>query len=150
VGDLEQISNALEGIKPKGVTDLAQALEHVAQRPQRGLLVVVSDLLEADHRFWQALAEHRAQGWHVAVVRVLAADELQFDHRGPIRFEGPEGGAPVTVDGGAIRQAYLRELQAFDLTCAEEAARSGARLICCDTGQSPLAPLRRLLEEPVA
>ena len=149
IGDMEHIGASLEAIEPSGTTDFLAAFEDVAGRQSRGLLVVVSDLLEADEAFWSALTEQRLRGWHVAVLRVLARDELTFDHRGPIRFEGAEGGEPLTVDAGAVRVAYIEELHRFDAECEAAAARAGARLILCDTGEHPIRPLRALLEEPL-
>ena len=34
------------------------------------------------------------------VLQVLAEDELGFDYRGPIRFTGLEGEAPLVADAG--------------------------------------------------
>ena len=146
VGELAMVADELEKLEPAGPTDLGADLEVLNSSHQRGLLLVVSDLLSADASFWQGLAHYRGLGWHVVVLRVLAHDELRFDHRGPVRFTGLEGEEPIIVDAGAMRAAYLEELQRFDESCREAAATAGLRLIFCDTGRSPIEPLRHLLE----
>ncbi len=146
VAELATVADALEDVEPAGITDLRADLEGLNASRQRGLLVVVSDLLSAEAPFWQGLAHYRGLGWHVVVLRVLAQDELAFDYRGPVRFSGLEGEEPIIVDAGAMRAAYLDELNRFDASCSDAAASAGARLLLCDTGRSPIEPLRHLLE----
>jgi uncharacterized protein (DUF58 family) len=149
IAELESVADRFEAIEPAGQTNLYAALEPLAALPDRGMAVIVSDLLSVDDQFWKQLAELRSRGWHLAVMRVLAEDELNFAHTGPIRFTGLEGEEPLVVDAGALRQAYLEELERFDAHCIEQAAFAGVRLIRCDTGRSPLEPLRSLLEGAV-
>ena len=147
LSELDLRAEELEQFAASGGTDLASATGVLCSGSSRGLLVVVSDLLQADDAFWQALASQRQRGWHIVVLRVLAGDELKFETQGAVRFEGLEGEASLVVDAGAMRSAYLDELQRFDGECAEGAASAGARLVLCDTSANPLGPLRQLLEE---
>ena len=146
IAELDTAAQTFEQITPEGQTDLSAALGALAERSERGLGVIVSDLLSVDETFWRQLSELRSRGWHLVVLRVLAEDELGFDYRGPIRFTGLEGEAPLVADAGALRAAYLEELARFDAECLAAAASAGVRFVPCRTGQSPIEPIRRLLE----
>ena len=62
------------------------------------MAIIVSDLLSVDDVFWKQLAELRSRGWDLSILRVLALDELSFDHTGPVRFTGLEGEEPLIAD----------------------------------------------------
>ena len=101
IAELDTAAQTFEQITPEGQTDLSAALGALAERSERGLGVIVSDLLSVDETFWRQLSELRSRGWHLVVLRVLAEDELDFDYRGPIRFTGLEGESLV-ADAGAL------------------------------------------------
>jgi uncharacterized protein (DUF58 family) len=147
LAEIDLRAEELEQFSASGGTDLAAAIEAPCAGSSRGLLIVVSDLLQADAAFWGALATQRQRGWHIVVLRVLAGDELKFETQGAVRFEGLEGEASLVVDAGAMRAAYLDELRRFDEECAEGASSAGARLVLCDSSANPLGTLRQLLEE---
>ena len=146
IAELDAAAQTFEQLEPAGQTDLSAALAPLVERPERGMAIIVSDLLSVDRLFWKQLAELRSRGWHVSILRVLAQGELSFDHTGPVRFTGLEGEEPLVADAGALRQAYLQEVEHFDEECITQAASAGVRLIRCHTGQSPVEPIRTLLE----
>jgi len=138
----------LEAVEAEGDTDLGGAVAEIGNNlGNKGLLIVVSDLLEADDSFWRGLAELRQRGWHCAVIRLLAAEEADFDFEGGIRFEPIERGKALTVDAQAIRSAYLEELAHFDENCRRRAAQAGANLLLARNDDSPVAILRKLTRE---
>jgi uncharacterized protein (DUF58 family) len=138
----------LETIEAEGATNLGDAVAEIGgELGSKGLLIVVSDLLEADEQFWRGLGELRQRGWHCAVVRLLAAEEVDFDYEGGIRFEPIERGEPLTIDAQAIRSAYLQELERFDEDCRRSAAQAGANILFARNDDPPVAVLRRLTRE---
>ena len=146
IAELDVAAQTFEQLEPSGQTDLSAALAPLAERPERGMAIIVSDLLSVDQVFWKQLGELRSRGWDLSILRVLAQDELSFDHTGPVRFTGLDGEEPLVADAGALRQAYLHDVELFDEECMMQAASAGVRLIRCHTGQSPVEPIRSLLE----
>ena len=101
----------LEAIAPRGGTDLARAVDAVILRsPRPGMLVILSDFLDPGP-FDAAIKRAASAGHDVALVQVLAREELEPDFEGDLAFEDAETGAvvEVTVDGRAL-DAYLARL----------------------------------------
>ena len=92
-------------------TDLGNVLHRAAAEiDSRGVVVVVSDLLDDAERVLWGLG-HLAHGKHeVVVLHVMDGDELEFPFSGAIRFDDLEGGGPMTCDGRDLRRAYLDEV----------------------------------------
>ena len=148
LSELAAWTEELEAIEAGGQTDLSGAIAEIAGSiGSKGLLIVVSDLLEADESFWRGLGELRQRGWHCAVIRLLAAEEVDFNFEGGVRFEPIERGEALTVDAQAIRSAYLQELAKFDEDCRTRAAGAGAHLLLARNDDSPVAILRQLTRE---
>ena len=120
-GGLASFIKSLDTLTPGGRTDLTKALDGVMQRSTRpGMLVVVSDFLDGGPVL-AALARSRSAGHDLALVQVLAPDEVEPPHEGDWTLEDAETGASVevTMDPSALEAYMLRftglceELRAF-------------------------------------
>jgi uncharacterized protein (DUF58 family) len=70
-------------------TDLGKALGEVAEKVRRrGLVVVVSDLLDDAERVLAGLRRLRSRKHDVVVFQILHEDEVRFPFEGMTRFEG--------------------------------------------------------------
>lgn len=142
---LHALLAALEALTPqRESTDLARALDRVAETvPHRGLVVLVSDLI--DFRIEPAaLLRRLKQSRHdVAVLQVLDRDELSLPFEGPTVFEGLEGRVRLLTDPAGLRDRYRAELEAWTAgwrrACVE--ADADYQLVPTD------APLDRVLAE---
>lgn len=104
----------LEGVRPGGKTDLDGALEgFAARRHQAGLLILLSDML-APGGYERGLAHLLYQRFQVAVLQLLAAEDLQPQPQGEVRLEDAEGGRQLELEltGRAI-ELYQRQLQGY-------------------------------------
>ncbi len=104
----------LEGLTPGGSTNLDAALRAYALGPHRaGLLFLVSDLFSpAGYR--TGLGQLQGRGYEVAVLHVLAPDELDPPLAGDLRLIDAETGTPqdVTLDG-SLRALYRQRVTAW-------------------------------------
>lgn len=104
----------LERVPAHGATDLAGALDFVAEKAQRRALVfVISDLFDPSPRALASLAQLRRRRCEVAVFHVLHPDELTFPFDDPTEFLALEGPERVEANPRTIRDGYLEEMQAF-------------------------------------
>jgi uncharacterized protein (DUF58 family) len=104
----------LEGLAAGGTTDLNAGLRAYAVAGGRpGLAVLISDLF-SPAGYVEGLTALAARGHEVAVVHVLAPDEVEPPLAGDLRLLDVEtGGAQeVTIDGG-MRALYRRRLAAW-------------------------------------
>jgi len=92
-----------------GETAIAPILHDVARRShRRGLMVVISDLLDDPGEVLRALHHFRHRRHEVMVLHVLAEEELTFPFERFTEFRGLEGPAgPRRVEPRAIRAEYL-------------------------------------------
>lgn len=110
-GHLQRIFAALDGLETGGATEAAAVLARlsVAAR-RRGLIVLVSDLLDEAEPLVRGLRHFRHRGHDVLVFQVLDRSELQFDFRGPLLVQDLETGRRLATDAGEVRGDYLRAM----------------------------------------
>jgi len=95
-------------------TDIGGILHHLAERLQRrGLVILLSDLLDDPTRILHGLAHLRHKHHDVIVLHVLDHAERTFPYDRMTRFEGLEAGGQITADPRSLRAAYLEELERF-------------------------------------
>jgi uncharacterized protein (DUF58 family) len=105
---LSQILHALENRGPAGETDVGKILEEIAgQIKRRGLVVLVSDLLDEPDKILKGLRLFRFKGNDVIVFHLLDPAELELPFEGNILFEDLEElNLKVVADPRAIRNTY--------------------------------------------
>lgn len=112
---LTQILRALESRGPSGETNVGKILEEVAaQIKRRGLVILVSDLLDEPEQILKSLRLFRFKGNDVIVFHLLDPAELELPFDGNILFEDLE--APnlrVFADPRVIRKTYQQVVQEF-------------------------------------
>lgn len=112
---LTQILHALENRGPGGDTNVGKILEDIAgQVRRRGLIVLVSDLLDDPDAILKGLRHFRFKGNDVIVFHLLDQAELDLPFEGNILFEDLEAAnLQVIADPRAIRSTYQQVVQEF-------------------------------------
>jgi uncharacterized protein (DUF58 family) len=117
------ILKELEDRRPKGETSAASVLQELAASlKRRGLIILISDLLEKPEEVIKGLKQLRSKGSDISVFHLLDRDELEFPFEEPSLFLDLEEDIHLLTDPHAIRPAYLRALN----TLIEEYRRSCA------------------------
>jgi uncharacterized protein (DUF58 family) len=111
-GHLHQILLALERLKPSAGSDVAKPLRQLAEGlERRGLIVLISDLLDDPDDVVRGLMLLGARGMEVVVFHVLDQNELTFPFDGPLLFRDLESRDEVLAVPAAVREHYLAELE---------------------------------------
>ena len=112
---ITQILHALENRGPGGDTNVGKILEEIAgQVKRRGLIVLVSDLLDDAEAILKGLRHFRFKGNDVIVFHLLDQAELDLPFEGNILFEDLEAAnLQVIADPRAIRSTYQQVVQEF-------------------------------------
>jgi uncharacterized protein (DUF58 family) len=112
---LTQIVHALESHGPGGQTNVGKILEEIAgQLKRRGLVILVSDLLDEPAPILKGLRLFRFKGNDVIVFHILDQAELDLPFEGNILFEDLEAAnINVIADPRAIRQTYRQVVEEF-------------------------------------
>ena len=111
---LRRLLHTMDQTAPTAPTDSAKALHAVVGRiRRRGLMLIISDLMDDPDRVVEALANFRHQGHDAIVIQVLDEAELNFPYQKVVTLRDMETGRRITVDGCDIAAAYNQELTAF-------------------------------------
>jgi uncharacterized protein (DUF58 family) len=114
-GYVFEILRALEAHRPAGETNTGKILQEIAGKmTRRGLIVLVSDLLDDPEEILKGLRLFRFSGHDVIVFHILDRAEIELPFDGNILFEDlEEPNLKVTADPQTIRQVYRGVVDEF-------------------------------------
>lgn len=133
---MQAVLEAIDRAEPKGETAPAAVFHEIAERiPRRGMVAIVSDLLDPDvGGMLKALHHFRARGHEVAVFHVLAEEEVAFPYDSRVCFENLEGGgADLRLDARAVRANYLAQVEKYLAAVSQGCGRMGADYVPVNT-----------------
>jgi uncharacterized protein (DUF58 family) len=108
------IIDRLEGAQPGANTVMAPVLHEIAGRlRRRGMIILISDLIDDLDMVKDGLAHFRHQRHDVIVFHLVDPDELSFPFERLTRFRDVEGTATLVTNPASIRQHYLDRMQKF-------------------------------------
>lgn len=111
---LRAVMDVLERVEPEPDTRLATALHELSTRlVRRGLIVILSDLLDEPEAVLHALRLLRHRKHDVVVFHILTEEELTFPFREPIVFRDVESGETLATQPSQLRSSYLDAVQEF-------------------------------------
>jgi len=118
-------------------TDIGAILHGLADRLQRrGLVLLLSDLLDDPVAILQGLNHLRHKEHDVIVLHVLDHAERTFPYDRMTRFEGLENGPRITADPRSLRSTYLAEVNAYLKTLKKGCLASRVDYRLLDTRES--------------
>jgi uncharacterized protein (DUF58 family) len=135
-GHLKTVLLALERLPVGQRTDVAKPLADLAKvLAKRGLVVVISDLLDEPTRVIDGLRHFRQRGTDVIVFHLLDHEELHFQFDDAARFRDVETAAEVFADPSAVRGRYLQRMEQFVATYKRELGGAGIDYHLLDTSK---------------
>jgi uncharacterized protein (DUF58 family) len=109
-----RILDSLDGVEPGGETDCGTVLHEAAERlKRRGLVIVISDLIDNEDSVASGLQHFRHNNHEVIVFHTLDDAELNFPFERITRFQDMEGAGRVVVNPNSLRKKYLERIKAF-------------------------------------
>lgn len=125
---LPAIHTMLDGLRASEGTDIGKPLHELAESiSRRGLVILISDLIDDVDEMMNALMHFRFKGHEVLVFHIVDREELDFSFSETARFDDPETGERITVTPSAIREDYMDAVQTF-----MESIRTGCAKIKVD------------------
>lgn len=135
-GHIRQLTSELERTECDRRTELATALSAVAgQIRQRGMIVLISDLLLPLEDLERALGQFRMRNHDVIVLHVMHGDELRFPFEENVLFRGLEQADQLLVEPRALRQSYLEALERHLQGCRRICGAAGVDHVLLDTSR---------------
>jgi uncharacterized protein (DUF58 family) len=110
-GHLRSLLVTLDRLRPGARTNVSKPLHQLADAlTKRGLVVLISDLLDDPPGVVRGLKHFLYRGTDVIVFQVLDPDELAFPFERASRFEDLETGEEIMAVPGAVRDHYLKAI----------------------------------------
>jgi len=135
-GHLKSVLLTLERLTLGTRTDIAKPLSDLVQAiRKRGLVVLISDLLDEPDRIIEGLKHFRYRGTDVVVFQVLDPDELSFPFERAARFRDLESDREVVAVPAAVRDAYKARLDAMVSNFRTVLGQNGIDYTLLDTSQ---------------
>ena len=143
---LGRICRLLEAHAPAGGTDVGSALQRLAAPAiPRGLVILISDLLDDPADSERLLDRLHRHGHDVAVLWLLDPDEADLALSQLGRFQGLEGGGELVADPRQIRASYLAEVERQRLALRTACHRRHLAFAEATTGEPVHTAVNRLL-----
>ena len=148
-GHLKAVLVTLERLTLGSRTDIAKPLSDLAQAiRKRGLVVLISDLLDDPDRIIEGLKHFRYRGTDVVVFQVLDPDELSFPFERAARFRDMESDHEVVAAPAAVRDTYKSRLDAMVSNFRTVLGQNGIDYTLLDTSQPLEVALLRVPPDP--
>jgi len=139
---LNELLHTLEAVKPVAETDIAATFHQLAETiKRRGLIIILSDLLDDEREVLRALRHFRHRRHEVIIFHILDPAERRFPYTRLSDFIDLETGSRLQVDPRFVRQEYLKQIEGFINTYRQGANESNIEYIPAVTD----TPYHRLL-----
>jgi len=113
-GHLRNILVTLDRLELGRETNLSKPLRQIVDSlSKRGMVVLISDMLDDPAAVIQALKHFQFRGNDVIAFQVLDADEIDFPFERATRFEDLETSEEIMAVPAAVREHYVKEMSAL-------------------------------------
>jgi uncharacterized protein (DUF58 family) len=111
---LKRMLTELESVKPGGETNISRPLHDLAEGlRRRGLIILISDLIDDPESVLSALQHFRFQGHDVIVFHLMDNAELTFPFNTLTEFTDLETGEKTMVSPEGMRPVYMEQMRRF-------------------------------------
>lgn len=108
---LRQMMKLMIDHPPAGKTHITDSLRAIVRNlKRRGLVVIVSDLIDDQEATLKAIRLIRSHAHDVIVFHIQDAAELDFNFDGATLFQDMETGQELEIDPAVVREHYLKQL----------------------------------------
>ena len=143
---LPRLYHALATAEATGTFPDTATLAPLTARRQRALTVCVSDLYEDHGEINHLLARLRATSGDVLLLHLVAGNELNFSHKGPVTLRDLETGQTMQLDADQQRAAYQQQLRQWLRDTAQATRQRGLDYHQLSTAEPLDSALREFLK----
>ncbi len=104
--------STLSQIEPGETTRISPTLHYLAERvKRRGLVVLISDLMDRPEDVLMGLKHFRHRGHEVIVFHVLDPREMDLDYRDEVEFQDMETEKKIRVEPAFLKEQYAKNVK---------------------------------------
>jgi uncharacterized protein (DUF58 family) len=133
---LRQLMQVMVQNAPLGTTDVPASLRAVLHNlKRRGLVIVISDLIDSPEEVLKSLRLIRSHRHDVIVFHVQDPAEAELTFQGPTLLRDLETGEELEIDPAIVREGYVKRLQAVNDLYKKGLTEAGVEYQPIDTRQ---------------
>ncbi len=146
LGQFGTLVSVLEGMKPGKESIIHQTLHRFQSRlRKRGVVILISDLLESPAMLIKRLKEIRQRQNEVIVFQILDPAEVVFPFQDTCIFRDLETGEEIVVNPMDLRRDYTEKMQELQRRYKEAFFACGIDYACLTTDQDLAINIKSLL-----
>ena len=131
---LHAVMSELENASPGRETSISATFHELAQRiVRRGLIIIISDLLDDPEQVLRSLKHFRHKKHEVIVFHILDPAETTFPFDGPVLFRDLETRDQLSVEAELLRDEYLQQMNELISTYKSGCGASSIDYVQMDT-----------------
>ena len=109
-GHLNTILSEMEKLQAANKTNIAQAIHECADKTyKKGLVIVISDLLDDEHKILTSLKHLLYKGHEVIVFHILDNEEINLDFNERVKFIDLENKNSIIADARQLKKIYKQK-----------------------------------------
>ena len=113
-GHLSTILSEIEKLEAANKTNIAQAIHECADKThKKGLVIVISDLLDDEHKILTSLKHLLYKGHEVIVFHILDNQEINLDFNDRVKFVDLENKHTIIADTRQLNKIYKKKISKF-------------------------------------
>ena len=114
MGHLNLLLKTLHNSKPGGETNTSTLLHALAESiTKRGLVILISDLLDNQEEIIKALRHFKYKGHEVLIFHIVDPKEKDLSYTENIKYKDLENGENIITDARLIRKQYNKAFNSF-------------------------------------
>ncbi len=137
LGKIHLVMDRLAAFEATGETRIGTTLEQISHRARsRGIVILISDLLDNEEEFSRGLQLLRFGGHEVIVFHILDNYELTFPFTGTWKLQGLEEALEIQTSPADIRKSYLENFNVFRQRVRDTCEKFNVHYVLGDTSKS--------------
>ena len=113
-GHLNTILSEMVKLQAANKTNIAQAIHECADKTyKKGLVIVISDLLDDEHKILTSLKHLLYKGHEVIVFHILDNEEINLDFNERVKFIDLENKNSIIADARQLKKIYKQKISKF-------------------------------------
>jgi|MDTC01.3.fsa_nt_gb uncharacterized protein (DUF58 family) len=145
---LLELLTHIASLQPSGTTDVSGCLEEFAQTRRRpAVTILLTDLFEPTKLYLEVIRGLIARRHDIAVLHILAPDEIDFPYENPAQFECMEADRRMFIHPRAFRSMYVHAMQEHLMQVHDDMTALGVDYRLIKTNQPPREALAQFLRE---
>ena len=131
---LKNMLTVLEGVTTTDKTNVAETFHKLAESiVKRSLIIIISDLFDDPEALMKGLHHFRHKRHEVIVFHLMDPAELEFPYDDMTEFQDLETSERINVNPVAVREEYLKRIDAFISRFKHECAKSNIEYVLLNT-----------------